>query len=271
MSLKYKMKTENLHVYFGRKHVLKGITLGIIRNKVNTIIGPSGCGKTTFIRTLNRLNDLVKDFRMSGKVYLDDVDIYGNGIDVYELRKRVGMVFQTPNPFPMSIYDNVAYGPRIHGVKDRKELDRIVRESLIKAGLWEEVKDRLNESALKLSGGQKQRLCIARCLAVEPEVILMDEPTSALDPLSAARIEDLIVSLKKDYTVVLVTHNIHMAARVSDYVAFLYNGELIEHGQASVIFKTPRYRLTELYLTRRLTNQPLKEKALESSIEVKIR
>lgn len=248
----YKIEVKNLNVYFGDNHVLKNINLGIKSNKVTVVMGPSGCGKTTLIRTINRMNDLIENFRMTGDVLLDGISIYGGDISVYEVRKRIGMVFQKPNPFPMSIYDNVAYGPRIHGIKNKRELDRIVKKSLEEAALWDEVKDRLDKSAYSLSGGQQQRLCIARCLAVEPEIILMDEPTAFLDPISTSKIESLIYDLKKKYTIVIVTHNIQQAIRVSDYLAFLHLGELIEYGKTSEIVARPRDKRTEDFLSRRL-------------------
>ena len=246
-----KMSVAQLDAYYGTKQALHGIDLQIRANHVTALIGPSGCGKSTFLRTLNRMNDTIRSFRAQGRVELDGEDIYAAGIDVVALRKRVGMVFQTPTPFPRSIYDNVAYGPRIHGLKRKAALDDLVEWSLRSAGLWEEVRDRLRESALALSGGQQQRLCIARALAVEPEVLLMDEPASALDPASTQRIEDLVATLKKNYTIVIVTHNMQQAARVSDTTAFFLNGELIEVGSTSEIFTRPRERRTEEYITGR--------------------
>ncbi|BDG59070.1 phosphate ABC transporter ATP-binding protein PstB [Caldinitratiruptor microaerophilus] len=242
---------QDLHVYYGNFHALKGITLDIPARSVTALIGPSGCGKSTFLRTLNRMNDLVSGFRMTGKVLLDGVDVYGPDLDVIDLRTRVGMVFQRPNPFPMSIFDNVAYGPRLHGIKSRSRLMEIVERSLTAAALWDEVRDRLHHSALGLSGGQQQRLCIARALAVEPEVLLMDEPASALDPAATARIEDLIHSLKERYTIVIVTHNMQQAARVSDQTAFFLSGELVECGPTRTLFTRPRDRRTEDYVTGR--------------------
>lgn len=224
MSGKLKIDVQNLDFYYGDFKALKDINLPIEENKVTALIGPSGCGKSTFLRTLNRMNDLIEGARVEGKVLLDGENIYSKETDVVELRKRVGMVFQQPNPFPKSIYDNIAYGPRIHGIKDRGTLDQIVEESLRGAALWDEVKDRLNESALGLSGGQQQRLCIARALAVKPEVLLMDEPASALDPIATARIEELIDELKDNYTIVIVTHSMQQAARVSDKTAFFLDG-----------------------------------------------
>ena len=247
--MRVKVQTRDLNVHYGRVHALKDVSIDIEANSVTAVIGPSGCGKTTFLRVLNRLVDL-DGARVTGKVFLDGEDIF-NGIDVTSLRRRVGMVFQQPNPFPMSIYDNVAFGPRIHGIRDKKRLDRIVEASLRKAALWSEVKDRLQESALRLSGGQQQRLCIARALAVQPEVILMDEPCSALDPVSTARIEALIKNLKREYTLVVVTHNMHQAARISDHTAFFLNGELVEFGKTSQIFTNPAEKRTEDYISGR--------------------
>jgi len=247
--MRVKVQTRDLNVHYGRVHALKDVSIDIEANSVTAVIGPSGCGKTTFLRVLNRLVDL-DGARVTGKVFLDGEDIF-NGVDVTSLRRRVGMVFQQPNPFPMSIYDNVAFGPRIHGIRDKKRLDRIVEASLRKAALWSEVKDRLQESALRLSGGQQQRLCIARALAVQPEVILMDEPCSALDPVSTARIEALIKDLKREYTLVVVTHNMHQAARISDHTAFFLNGELVEFGKTSQIFTNPAEKRTEDYISGR--------------------
>ena len=247
--MRVKVRTRDLNVHYGRVHALKNVSVEIEANSVTAVIGPSGCGKTTFLRVLNRLVDL-DGARVTGKVFLDGEDIF-NGVDVTSLRRRVGMVFQQPNPFPMSIYDNVAFGPRIHGIRDKKRLDRIVEASLREAALWSEVKDRLHESALRLSGGQQQRLCIARALAVQPEVILMDEPCSALDPVSTARIEALIKELKREYTLVVVTHNMHQAARISDYTAFFLNGELVEFGKTSQIFTNPAEKRTEDYISGR--------------------
>jgi phosphate transport system ATP-binding protein len=241
---------ENLNLWYGEKQALKNISLQIPKNSVTALIGPSGCGKSTFIRCLNRMNDLVKNCRIEGKVLIENSDIYGTDVDVVELRKQVGMVFQKPNPFPMSIYDNVAYGPRIHGV-NRKDIDGVVRGALRSAALFEETSDRLKSPALSLSGGQQQRLCIARTLAVKPEIILFDEPTSALDPISTSRIEDLIMNLKKDYTIVIVTHNMQQAARISDYTGFFLMGELIEFGQTRQIFHSPKEKSTEDYITGR--------------------
>jgi len=245
-----KMETIDLSHWYGDHRVLSGISLPIFKNKVTAIIGPSGCGKSTFLRDLNRMNDIIPIARISGKVLLDNQDIYADKIDVVSLRKRVGMVFQKPNPFPMSIENNVAYGPYVHGAKP-KALASIVESTLRKAALWDEVKDRLKDSALSLSGGQQQRLCIARALSVEPEVILFDEPCSALDPHATARIEDLITKLKEEYTVVIVTHNMQQAARVSDYTAFFNLGELIEFNLTRKIFKSPERKMTEEYISGR--------------------
>lgn len=248
---KTKILVEDLHLYYGENHALKGVNMDIKENAITAFIGPSGCGKSTFLKTLNRMNDLVDNVRITGTVKLDGEDIYGKNIDTTILRKKVGMVFQQPNPFPMSIYDNIAYGPRVHGIKDKKSLDRIVEDSLRGAAIWDEVKDRLKKSALGLSGGQQQRICIARALAVEPEVLLMDEPTSALDPISTTKIEDLMEELKKKYTVVVVTHNMQQAARVSDYTAFFLVGEMVEYGETNTIFKFPQDKRTEDYITGR--------------------
>ncbi|HXW98751.1 MAG TPA: phosphate ABC transporter ATP-binding protein PstB [Methanomicrobiales archaeon] len=245
------INTENLNLWYGSKQALDGITMSVERNRVTALIGPSGCGKSTLIRVFNRMNDLIGSCRVEGKVTLDGEELYGPSADVVAIRKKVGMVFQKPNPFPKSVYENVAYGPRIHGVSDRKELDRIVETSLRHAALWNEVKDRLHDPAGGLSGGQQQRLCIARCLAVEPEIILMDEPCSALDPIATAKIENLIELLKRDYTVVIVTHNMQQAARVSDSTGFMYLGKLIEFGETTQIFENPREELTSNYVTGR--------------------
>ena len=245
------MESKNLNLYYGDYHALKNITMPIYENKITAIIGPSGCGKSSFIRCLNRLIDLVPNARIEGKVLLDGKNIYDEDVDVVEVRKRVGMVFQKPNPFPMSIYDNVAFGPRIHGIKDKKTLDEIVEWALKKAALWDEVKDNLKKSAFELSGGQQQRLCIARAIAVKPEVLLLDEPTSALDPISTQKIEDLMVELKRDYTVVVVTHNMQQASRVSDYTAFFLMGELIEFDRTEKIFLNPSRKETEDYISGR--------------------
>jgi phosphate transport system ATP-binding protein len=246
-----KIETKKLNVWFGKNQAVKEVSLKIPEKKVTAIIGPSGCGKTTFLRALNRMNDIISGARIGGEVIYNGQNIYGNDVDVVELRKRIGMVFQKPNPFPKSIYENVAYGLRIHGIKDGKKIDAVVVESLKKAALWREVKNRLKESAMRLSGGQQQRLCIARALAIEPEVILMDEPCSALDPAATTKIEDLISELKKEYTVVIVTHNMLQAARVSDYTAFFLLGELIEYGKTTQIFEKPKDKRTEDYITGR--------------------
>ena len=245
-----KLNVSNLDLYYGEKQALKKINMDIIANKVTALIGPSGCGKSTFLRTLNRMNDLIDNVKIEGTVEVDGEDIYKNS-DVINLRTKIGMVFQKPNLFPMSIYDNVAYGPRIHGIKDKKILNKIVEESLKSAAIWEEVKDRLKSSALGLSGGQQQRVCIARTIAMKPDVILMDEPTSALDPISTAKIEDLIFELKKDYTIIIVTHNMQQAARISDDTGFFLNGELIEYNNTKDIFTVPVDKRTEDYITGR--------------------
>jgi phosphate transport system ATP-binding protein len=245
------LQTKNLNLYYSEKHALINITMGIQHNRVTALIGPSGCGKSTLLRCFNRMNDLVENVRIEGEITLDGQPILGKNSDVVELRKKVGMVFQKPNPFPSSIYENVAYGPKIHGIRDRKTLDAIVEKSLKSAALWEEVKDRLHDSAMGLSGGQQQRLCIARTLAVEPEIILMDEPCSALDPIATSKIENLINTLKQTYTVIIVTHNMQQAARVSDFTGFMYLGELIEFGETTQIFETPREELTNNYITGR--------------------
>jgi len=246
-----KMEVQDLDLFYGNFQALKSINMVIPANQVTALIGPSGCGKTTFLRTLNRMNDVVEGVSMRGTVRLDEEDIYAPYVDVVNLRKRVGMLFQRPNPFPTSIYNNVAYGPRIHGLRHRRKLDEIVERSLRAAALWDEVKDRLGHSALALSGGQQQRLCIARVLAVEPEVVLMDEPASALDPISTAKIEDLIYELKQHYTIVIVTHNMQQAARVSDFTAFFLNGELVEFDQTDALFTNPQDQRTEDYITGR--------------------
>jgi len=246
-----KIQAKGLNFYYGNKLALKNIGLVAPGNKVTALIGPSGCGKSTFIRTLNRMNDVIPNTRVEGEVIIDGVNIYSPKVDVVELRRRVGMVFQKPNPFPKSIFDNVAYGLRINGMKDKKKVGRIVEKSLKEAALWDEVKDRLRDNAFSLSGGQQQRLCIARSLAVEPEIILFDEPCSAIDPIATAKIEDLIQKLKERYTVVIVTHNMQQAARVSDYTAFLMLGELIEYGDTPQIFTNPKNKLTEDYITGR--------------------
>ena len=244
-----KINTEKLNLYYGSNHALKDINMKIRVNAVTAFIGPSGCGKSTFLKTLNRMNDLIDSVRIEGKVYLDGEDIYAPKTDVTELRRRVGMVFQQPNPFPMSIYDNIAYGPRIHGMKNKDRLDEIVESSLRGAAIWDEVKDRLQKSALGLSGGQQQRLCIARALAVKPEVLLMDEPTSALDPGSTMRVEELMRELRRKYTVVIVTHNMQQAKRVSDDTAFFLMGEMVEFDTTYRLFSEPRDKRTEDYIT----------------------
>ena len=246
-----KISVSNLNLYYGENHALKDLNMDIKEKAITAFIGPSGCGKSTFLKTLNRMNDLVEGVRIEGTINIDGQDIYGKDVDTTLLRKNVGMVFQQPNPFPMSIYDNIAYGPRVHGIKDRKTLDKIVEDSLRGAAIWDEVKDRLKKSALSLSGGQQQRICIARALAVEPEILLMDEPTSALDPISTTKIEDLMEELKKKYTVVVVTHNMQQAVRVSDYTAFFLVGEMVEFGQTKQIFSYPNDKRTEDYITGR--------------------
>ena len=245
-----KFSVQNLNLYYGDFHALKDVDMEIPEHEITAFIGPSGCGKSTFLKTINRMNDLVSNVKITGKIYLDDVDIYDQ-IDVTKLRTRVGMVFQQPNPFPMSIYDNVAYGPRIHGIKKKAVLDEIVEKSLKQAAIWEEVKDRLKRSALSVSGGQQQRICIARALAVQPEVLLMDEPTSALDPISTSKIEELAMELKKEYTIVMVTHNMQQAARISDKTAFFLLGEVVEFGGTEKIFSMPEDKRTEDYITGR--------------------
>lgn len=244
------IKTKGLNLFYGDNHALKDISIEIDERKVTALIGPSGCGKSTFLKTLNRMNDLVPNVKITGDVLFEGHDIYGH-YDIVELRKRVGMVFQKPNPFPMSVYDNVAYGPRIHGIKAKSQLDEVVEKSLRNAALWDEVKDRLKKSALGLSGGQQQRLCIARVLAVEPEVVLMDEPTSALDPISTLKIEDLIDELKEKYTIIIVTHNMQQAGRVSDKTAFFLHGEIVEYDETEGIFSLPKDKRTEDYITGR--------------------
>lgn len=246
-----KISTSDLNLYYGNNHALKNINLDIYENQITAFIGPSGCGKSTYLKTLNRMNDLVPNVTINGKVWIDGEDIYDPKVDTTLLRKKVGMVFQQPNPFPMSIYDNIAYGPRIHGIKGKAELDAIVEKSLRGAALWDEVKDRLKRSALGLSGGQQQRLCIARALAVEPESLLMDEPTSALDPISTLKIEDLMGELKKNYTVVIVTHNMQQATRIADYTAFFLVGEIVEYAPTTDLFSHPREKKTEDYITGR--------------------
>ena len=249
-TMKDKIKIENLDLHYGDFKALKNINLEIKPNEITAFIGPSGCGKSTLLKSLNRMNDLVEGCKITGQVTLDGEDIYGD-MDINELRKRVGMVFQKPNPFPMSIYDNIAFGPRTHGIKKKAKLDEIVEKSLRDAAIWDEVKDRLNKSALGMSGGQQQRLCIARALAVEPEVILMDEPTSALDPISTSKIEDLVSELKAEYTIVMVTHNMQQATRVSDKTVFFLLGEIIEADETEKLFSMPRDKRTEDYITGR--------------------
>ncbi|MDY4518574.1 MAG: phosphate ABC transporter ATP-binding protein PstB [Candidatus Spyradocola sp.] len=246
-----KMSAKNLDLWYGEFHALKSVSLDMESNSVTALIGPSGCGKSTFLKTLNRMNDLIEGVRIEGDVRLDGEDIYRKNCDLASLRKRVGMVFQKPNPFPMSIYDNIAYGPRIHGIRRKKQLDEIVEKALRGAALWDEVRDRLRRSAMGLSGGQQQRLCIARVLAVEPEVLLMDEPTSALDPISTQRIEDLMAELKAQYTIVIVTHNMQQAARIADRTAFFLKGEIVESGDTLKIFQKPEDKRTEDYITGR--------------------
>lgn len=246
----YKFDISHLNLHYGDFHALKDVNMKIEANKITAFIGPSGCGKSTFLKTLNRMNDLVENCKIDGNVLLDGKDIFKE-MDEITLRHRVGMVFQQPNPFPKSVYDNVAYGPRIAGIKKKSQLDEIVERSLRQAAIWDELKDRLNKSALGLSGGQQQRLCIARTLAVEPEVILMDEPTSALDPISTSKIEDLAMELKKDYTIVMVTHNMQQAVRVSDQTAFFLLGDLVEYGDTDQLFSTPKEKKTEDYITGR--------------------
>ena len=246
-----KISTSGLNLYYGTNHALKDVNLDIYKNKITAFIGPSGCGKSTYLKTLNRMNDLIPGVKIDGTVMLDGENIYDPMVDTTLLRKKVGMVFQQPNPFPMSIYDNIAYGPRIHGIKSKGRLDEIVEKSLKGAALWDEVQDRLKKSALGLSGGQQQRLCIARALAVEPEVLLMDEPTSALDPISTLKIEELMDGLKKDYTVVIVTHNMQQATRIADYTAFFLVGEVIEYAPTPELFSHPKEKKTEDYITGR--------------------
>ena len=249
--MKTKIALDSLHLFYGNFQALKGITMDIAENQITAFIGPSGCGKSTCIKTLNRMNDLVAGCRITGKVSIDGEDIYDPRTDVTLLRKRAGMVFQKPNPFPMSIYDNIAYGPRVHGVRNKRQLDEVVEKSLRGAALWDEVKDRLKSSALGMSGGQQQRLCIARALAVEPDILLMDEPTTALDPISTLKVEDLMQELKKSYTVVIVTHNMQQAGRIADKTAFFLMGELVEFDDTVTMFNTPRDKRTEDYITGR--------------------
>ena len=251
MNEEIKISARNLNLYYGENHALKDINMDIKKNAVTALIGPSGCGKSTFLKSLNRMNDLVENVKITGEVTLDNENIYGENVDTTLLRKKIGMVFQQPNPFPMSIYDNIAYGPRIHGIKNKSKLDEIVEESLRGAAIFDEVKDRLKKSAMGLSGGQQQRICIARALAVQPEVLLMDEPTSALDPISTAKIEELMEDLKKKYTVIVVTHNMQQATRVSDQTAFFLVGEMVEFGDTKQIFSYPQDKRTEDYITGR--------------------
>lgn len=251
MAEEVKMSVKDLDLYYGQKQALKNINMDIHSNAITALIGPSGCGKSTFLKTLNRMNDLIDNVRITGQVTLDGEDIFDRNMDVTMLRKRVGMVFQQPNPFPMSVYDNIAYGPRVHGIKNKAKLDEIVEESLRGAAIWDEVKDNLKKSALRLSGGQQQRICIARALATKPEVILMDEPTSALDPISTTKIEDLMEELKRQYTVVVVTHNMQQAVRVSEYTAFFLVGDMVEYGETKELFTYPKDKRTEDYITGR--------------------
>jgi len=251
LAMDLKISVLNMNFYYGAVQALFNITLKMYARQVTALIGPSGCGKSTFLRSLNRMNDIIPATRVEGTVLIDGQDIYAPGTDVVDLRKRVGMVFQKSNPFPKSIYENVAFGPRLHGQRDRRKLDEIVEQSLLRAGLWNEVKDRLGHGALQLSGGQQQRLCIARALAVNPEILLMDEPASALDPRSTATIEDLIGELRRDYTIVIVTHNMQQAARVSDYTAFFYEGNLVEYDRTQTLFTNPANKQTEDYITGR--------------------
>ena len=249
--MSYKITIEDVNLYYGSFHALKEISLNIPEREITAFIGPSGCGKSTLLKSLNRMNDLVEGCKITGRIALDGMDVYAKTTDVNGLRKRVGMVFQKPNPFPMSIYDNIAYGPRTHGIRTRGKLDEIVETSLRQAAIWDEVKDRLNKNALGMSGGQQQRLCIARALATKPEVLLMDEPTSALDPISTAKIEDLVLELKKDYTIVMVTHNMQQATRVSDKTAFFLLGEVVEMNDTETLFSVPRDKRTDDYITGR--------------------
>ena len=251
MSEQIVLRAQDLNLYYGENHALKSINMEIPEHEITALIGPSGCGKSTFLRSINRMNDLIPSVRIEGSLYYRDEDIYAPGRDVTDLRRRIGMVFQKANPFPMSIYDNVAYGPRTHGIRNKVKLDEIVEESLKGAAIWDEVKDRLKKSALGLSGGQQQRLCIARALAVKPDVLLMDEATSALDPISTSKIEDLAAELKKDYTIIMVTHNMQQAARISDNTAFFLLGELVEFGETEQIFSMPKNKKTEDYITGR--------------------
>jgi len=249
--VKSKIIVRNLNLHYGQNHALKNINMNLEEKEITALIGPSGCGKSTFLKTLNRMNDLIDSVRIDGEVQLDHENIYDPKVDTTILRKKIGMVFQQPNPFPMSVYDNVAYGPRIHGLKNRIKLDEIVEKALRAAAIWDEVKDRLRKSALGLSGGQQQRLCIARALAVQPDVLLMDEPTSALDPISTSKIEDLVSQLKKEYMIIIVTHNMQQAARISDKTAFFLLGDLIEFGRTETLFSMPEDKRTEDYITGR--------------------
>lgn len=242
---------KNMCLWYGEHKALNGININIPAKSITAFIGPSGCGKSTFLKSLNRMNDLIPSVKITGDVKYKEKDIYGSSIDVNELRREIGMVFQKPNPFPMSIYDNIAYGPRTHGIKNKAKLDDIVEQSLKDAAIWDEVKDRLKKNALGLSGGQQQRLCIARALAVKPAVLLMDEPTSALDPISTSKIEELTIKLKEDYTIIMVTHNMQQAVRISDYTAFFLLGELVEYGNTETLFSTPKDKRTEDYITGR--------------------
>ena len=246
---KEKINIKSLNIWFGKKHVIKDVNMKIKPNAVTAVMGPSGCGKTTLIKAINRLNELIKISRTTGKIFIDKENVYGKDIDVFELRRQVGMVFQKPNPFPKSIYENVAFGPKLHKLANGKELDKIVEKSLKGGALWDEVKDRLNDDAFSLSGGQQQRLCIARALAVEPDIILMDEPCSALDPAATAEIETLIRELRQRYTVIVVTHNLQQAARISDFTAFMYVGKLVEYGDTKSLFEKPENELVEQYIT----------------------
>jgi phosphate transport system ATP-binding protein len=250
-TMENKIQVSKLKLWYGDHMALNNVSINVVKNSVLALIGPSGCGKSTFLKTLNRMNDLIDSVRIDGEILLDSENIYHPDVDVVHLRKRVGMVFQRPNPFPMSIFDNVAYGPRIHGLKDRAKLNELVERSLIGSALWDEVKDRLKDSAMALSGGQQQRLCIARLLAVEPEVLLMDEPCSALDPISTMKIEELVSTLKAQYTIVMVTHNMQQAARVSDFTGFFLTGEMVEQDKTDTVFTRPRDKRTEDYITGR--------------------
>jgi len=250
MTNDYTITTKNLNLFYGDFQALKNVSIDIPSNQVTAFIGPSGCGKSTFLKTLNRMNDLIPNVKITGEVYFDGLNVYKE-YDIVELRKNIGMVFQKPNPFPMTIYDNIAYGPRIHGIKSKSKLDDIVENSLRNSALWDEVKDRLKQNALGLSGGQQQRLCIARVLAIEPEIVLMDEPTSALDPISTLKIEDLMEELKKNYTIIIVTHNMQQAARISDITAFFLHGEIVEFGNTNQLFSNPKDKRTEDYITGR--------------------